>query len=350
MSRLDAVAPPARVVDAGILFAVVALLATGVASMFAATPATAWVYVLHGVAGLTLVALVALKLWRVRRRVQARPTGVWTSLVLAALSLAALATGIAWVLGLSLDLGFWGLLNVHIALGLLVAPVLVLHLRRRFALPDRETVTERRTALKVSGLMIGGAATWRAQQELNRLLDTAGAKRRFTGSRPTEGESGNDFPVTSWMADDPDPVDTDEWTLRVDGLVAEPLTLDAADLAPDSERRALLDCTSGWYAERDWQGVAVADLLDAADAEEGAAWVQFRSVTGYRWSFPVEEAEQLLLATHVDGERLTHGHGFPLRLVAPDHRGYQWVKWVDRVELTRRRDYSESVAIFLSGL
>jgi hypothetical protein len=350
MGLLQRIAPPARVVDAGILAAVVVLLSTGVASMFAATPATAWVYWLHGIVGVTLVVLVALKLWRVRHRVRARPKGVTTSVLLAGLATAALATGIGWVSGLSLDLGFWGLLNVHIALGLAVVPVLLVHLHRRFALPDRETLRQRRTTLRMSGLLVGGAAVWRAQQELNRLLDTAGADRRFTGSRPADGDSGNDFPVTSWMADDPDPVDAGEWTLRVKGLVAEELVLGASDIGPDSEQRALLDCTSGWYAERDWQGVSVGDLLDAAGPTEGAAWIQFRSVTGYRWSLPVAEARDALLATHVDGERLTHGHGFPLRLVAPGRRGYQWVKWVEEVRVQRRRDYSESAAIFLSGL
>jgi len=350
MGRLDAATPPARVVDLGILVSIVVLLSTGIASMFAATPSTAWVYVTHGVVGVTLVGFVALKLWRVRRRVRAKPTGVWTSLALAALALAALATGIAWVFGLELDLGYWGLLNVHIVLGLLIVPVLLAHLWRRFALPDRETVTDRRTALQVSGLLVGGAVVWRAQQSLNRVLDTAGARRRFTGSRPVEGESGNNFPVTMWAADDPDRVDLDTWSLRVTGRVDEPFSLDSDDLAPESETRALLDCTSGWYAERDWQGLAVADLLDAAEVKGDAGWVRFRSVTGYRWSLPIDDARDALLATHVDGERLTHGHGFPLRLVAPDRRGYQWVKWVEEVRVSRNRDLSESIAIFVSGL
>jgi DMSO/TMAO reductase YedYZ molybdopterin-dependent catalytic subunit len=47
----------------------------------------------------------------------------------------------------------------------------------------------------------------------------------------------------------------------------------------------------------------------------------FRSTTGYSRSFPLEEAKGLLLATHVEDEELSTGLGFPLRLVAPGHRG-----------------------------
>jgi DMSO/TMAO reductase YedYZ molybdopterin-dependent catalytic subunit len=73
-------------------------------------------------------------------------------------------------------------------------------------------------------------------------------------------------------------------------------------------------------------------------------------VTGYRWSFPIDEAREFLLATHVAGDRLSHGHGFPLRLVAPERRGFQWVKWVTRIEIRRRRDASQYVATLISGL
>ena len=30
---------------------------------------------------------------------------------------------------------------------------------------------------------------------------------------------------------------------------------------------------------------------------------------------------------------LTQGHGFPVRLVAPDHRGVEWVKWVTEIRI-----------------
>ena len=42
----------------------------------------------------------------------------------------------------------------------------------------------------------------------------------------------------------------------------------------------------------------------------------------------MDEAAGYMLASRVGGETLSHGHGFPLRLVAPDKRGFEWVKWV----------------------
>jgi len=374
--------PHPRVVDASLLVAVVALLSTGVVSLVSGRPTGAWVFDVHVVAGLSTVVLLGWKLRRVRHRVtpnQLDGTRV-VSILLAVVATAALATGIWWVFGGSLDLGPWGLLNLHIGLGLLVPILLVVHLRRRFALPQRETVTDRRNALRYAAVLGAGAFAWRAQETTNAVLDTAGAKRRFTGSRETGSDDGNAFPVTSWVADDPDPVDESEWTLAVSGAITSPLELSHDEVTPgpsaetesengnekqiengnesesdrpvdpEGEKRALLDCTSGWYSEHDWQGVRVGELLDVADPEAGAAWVQFRSVTGYRWSLPVEEARDALLATRVDGADLAHGHGAPMRLVAPGRRGFQWVKWVEEVRVTRRRELGEWVAVFVSGL
>jgi len=362
MGRLAGLEPPPRVVDASLFAAVLTLLATGLYSLVVGRPAGAWVFDAHAVAGLSTVVLLAWKLRRVRHRVSpgALDATRVLSVLLAITATAALVTGVWWVFGGSLDLGGWGLLNLHIGLGLLVPVLLVLHLRARFALPNRETVTERRNALRYAALVGSGAVAWRAQEGVNRIFDTAGADRRFTGSREEGTDDGNRFPVTSWVADDPDPVDRGEWTLSVGGAVGDPLEFGyeevtaadedtEGDPAPPSERRALLDCTSGWYSVHDWQGVRVGDLLDAVDPDDGAAWVQFRSVTGYRFSLPLGEAEDALLATHVDGHRLSHGHGAPARLVAPGRRGFQWVKWVEEVRVTHRRELGEWVAIFVSG-
>ena len=63
------------------------------------------------------------------------------------------------------------------------------------------------------------------------------------------------------------------------------------------------------------------------------------SRTGYRWGFALQDAHGLLLATHVGGQPLSHDHGAPIRLVVPGARGFQWVKWVQRVELHQDPDY-----------
>ncbi|WP_435360031.1 molybdopterin-dependent oxidoreductase [Haloarchaeobius sp. DFWS5] len=345
----QSVVPTPSVVDAAILAVVLVEAITGVWSLIA-RPDDGWLFVVHGVGGVVLVALVGVKLRRVWRRV----TGSWNrtiavSVLLSVLALAALGTGVLWILGVDSPIPGFTLLVLHGYLGALLLPVLAVHLLARFRLPDRETVRDRREALKLGGLLVGGAVVWRLQQSVGQALVPS---RRFTGSREDGSDDGNAFPVTSWVADDPAPVEVDDWRLSVRGRVDSPLELAYADLPGSDDgntERALLDCTSGWYSDHDWQGVRVGDLLDAAAADEGAKWVRFRSVTGYRWSLPVEEARDALLATHVDGERLAHGHGFPVRLVAPGRRGFQWVKWVEAVEVREKGDPAQWLATLVSG-
>ncbi|MFB6108308.1 MAG: molybdopterin-dependent oxidoreductase [Haloplanus sp.] len=354
MDRLAALCarlePPPRLVDWS-LFGLVALaVATGVVSLGVGRPPGAVVFWLHAVAGLSLPVLLAVKFRRVAVRV--RDARLWdratpVSLFLAGLVVAAVATGAAWAVGATLPLDFWTLLNVHVLFGALVVPALLYHLRARYRPLRRTDLRERRVALQYLTLVALGGLTATLLRRAATLLSTPAATRRFTGSRRLDGA----LPATSWVADDPDPVDPATWTLAVDGAVSRPLELGVSDLGapPTATRRARLDCTSGWYADREWRGVTLGALLAAADPDADARWVTVRSVTGYRWSIPLAEARAALLATHLSGARLDHGHGYPLRLVAPGRRGFQWVKWVDRVEVRRHPDPSQWVAVFLSG-
>jgi hypothetical protein len=369
--RLDRLAPPPALVDWGILLLVGLEVCSGLVSLTAGTPDWGWLFVVHSAGGVTLVALIFLKFRRVRPRVTNRSLwdgGTPVSLLLGTLAVAALATGLVWTATGVVWIGPWTLLTGHMLLGLLVVPVLLWHLRHRFRLPRGRDIEGRREAMRFSALAVVGALTWRLEEAGAAVLGLAGADRRFTGSSDEAGEAGNDFPVTSWVVDDPDPVDVDAWTLTVAGEVQSEAALAYGDLVPASGNadgaegesagagpqtrdceRAVLDCTSGWYADREWEGVRVGDLLDAVGTTDEARWVRFESVTGYRWSLPVTEAREALLATHVDGDRLSHGHGAPARLVAPGRRGFQWVKWIEHVEVQQHQDLSQWIAIFVSG-
>ncbi|MFC4543254.1 molybdopterin-dependent oxidoreductase [Halosolutus amylolyticus] len=349
---LAAVRPPPRLVDWSIFAIVLFEAVSGLVSFTIGSPSAWPLFWLHRIFGLTLVVLLGFKLARVRHRLTEsgrwRPTTLLSVLSLVA-ALGALATGVAWAVGLDVRIAYWTLLSVHVGFGLALVPLMVWHLSTRFRLPRRQDFDRRRTTLKYSALLVGGAAAYRAQEVANRLLETPGADRRFTGSQPRRGEGNGSFPVTSWVADDPEPIDRAEWTLTVRGEVESPLEYAYDELSLDGDERALLDCTSGWYTVQRWRGGRVGDLLDAAGVRDEAEYVRFVSVTGYRWSLPIEEARDALLATHVGDERLSPGHGAPMRLVAPGRRGFQWVKWVDRVDVRRRGDPAQWLVTLVSG-
>ena len=352
-TALDRLEPPPRAVDWSLFAFVVAEAATGLVSFTVGVPEGWPLFWLHRALGVGIVALLGWKLTRVWRRLT--DPNLWRrSTALSVLTLVAavgaLATGVAWVFGLDVRLSYWTLLSVHVGFGLALVPLVAAHAATRFRPPRRVDFERRRTAVTYFALLAAGGTTYRLQQGINDALDTAGADRRFTGSQPREGDGNGAFPITSWVADDPDPIDRDAYRLAVDGLVSDPVELTAADLAAGHETEALLDCTSGWYTVQEWGGIRVGDLLDAAgDIDDDAAYVRFTSVTGYRWSLPLDEAEDALLATHVGGERLSHGHGAPARLVAPDRRGFQWVKWVTRVEVRSEYDLGQWVVTLVSG-
>jgi DMSO/TMAO reductase YedYZ molybdopterin-dependent catalytic subunit len=136
----------------------------------------------------------------------------------------------------------------------------------------------------------------------------------------------------------------------VTGLVARPLALPADALDRGDELTATLDCTGGFYTTQRWRGTSLGRLLDDAGVAPGATHVRVISHTGYRWSFALPEARTLLLATHVAGAPLSRGHGAPCRLVVPGHRGFQWVKWVTRVEVHAEADLGAPASTVWSSL
>jgi DMSO/TMAO reductase YedYZ molybdopterin-dependent catalytic subunit len=276
---------------------------------------------------MALALLLVFKLRRVLPRVRARARRdprTMRGLLALALVLAVLLSGIAWSTAGSISAGGYTLLFWHASLGVVLAVVVLAHARVRAKPVRGRDLADRRQLLTAAAVGAGALTAWRLQS----VLDVPGAKRRFTGSY----DAGDDFPATSWVADKPRPL-TAGYRLTVAGSVRYPLALTADELDRGDVLTATLDCTGGFYTTQAWRGITLGRLLDAAGVEPGARHVRVISHTGYRWSFSLADARRLLLATHVGGEPLSHGHGAPCRLVAPGRRGFQWVKWVEQVEV-----------------
>jgi molybdopterin-dependent oxidoreductase-like protein protein len=331
----------ARAVNVAILLLLAFELATGLGSFLIGEPDGRWLFWSHRAGGLALVVLLTWKAGIAMRSYRRRGITIGTGLsaVGGVLLLGTLATGLLWVtVGLPWVpvpvLGSWTVLSLHVALSLLLIPLFVAHLGLRWPQPSRADLGGRRAVLRMLGLLAAGFVLWRIQEVFSALT---GSSRRFTGSREEASFSGNLHPVTNWLSDPIPQIDPDLWRLRIHGEVERETVLSYEEILTlgGTVRQATLDCTGGWYTIQRWSGVPVAALLEKAGYKDGTRSLLFRSATGYSRRFSIEEADGLLLATHVGDETLSTGHGYPLRLVAPGRRGYGWVKWISEVEVSR---------------
>ena len=326
----------ARGVNVAILLLLVGELASGLGGFLVGAPDGQWLFWFHRAGGLGLLALLAWKTGIATRSYRRRGLGVGTGLSAlgGVLFLGSLATGLLWAtVGLPRVpvpiFGSWTVLSLHVALSLLLIPLFLTHVGLRWPQPRQADLIGRRATLRLLVLLAAGLALWRVQEVFS-------APRRFTGSREEASFAGNLHPVTNWLTDPIPRIEPDRWRLRVRGEVEREISLshEQALEGRTAVRHAALDCTGGWYTVQRWRGIPVADLLERAGVRHGARSLLFRSDTGYARRFPLDEAGDLLLATHVEDEALSAGHGFPLRLVAPGHRGYGWVKWVTEMEVS----------------
>ena len=332
----------AAAIDQLLAVLVVALAATGLVSLRMGAPDGAWLFVLHGLLAAALAVTVARKVVRSLPKAVAarrwRRVAVGTILSLA--TLASLAAGFAWVAGgRILTIGAWTVLTLHVWAGLVLIPLAVVHLvprRWRLLVPRPRPASPRRAGPRLTrrGLLAAGIvgaaslALFGVSEAADRLT---GGVRRFTGSRwlPPGGVP----PSTTFVGEGAPDLDPLEWRLHVHGPGRDTrLSLTELAALGQVDRTAVLDCTSGWALETTWRGIPLTTVLASAGATR-ATRVVVRSATGWATTLDPDEVDRALLALGVAGRPLPVANGAPCRLVLPDHRGLDWVKWVEEVEV-----------------
>jgi len=220
-------------------------------------------------------------------------------------------------------------MEVHVGAAIAAVPFGIWHLVARWV-PPRAVDLSRRSLLR-GGVLLGAAGlVYAATEGVDRLATLPGASRRFTGSYEVASYQPDAMPVTQWMFDSVPTIAASTWRLRVHGAGQEREWTYAQLAAFDDRVTATLDCTGGFYSKQEWAGVWLSRLVPASDQ---LVSVHVRSATGYDRRFAAGESSRVLLATRLGGQPLSPGHGFPVRVVSPDRRGFWWIKWVTRVEV-----------------
>lgn len=146
---------------------------------------------------------------------------------------------------------------------------------------------------------------------------------------------------------------TDSWTVTVDGEVETPGTFALEDLLRPhvlEERIYRLRCVEGWSMVIPWLGFELGELLKRFRPTSRAKFVQFETLYDpeqmpgqrrdildwpYREALRIDEAMHplTLLAVGMYGEPLPNQNGAPLRLVVPWKYGFKSIKSVVRIHL-----------------
>jgi DMSO/TMAO reductase YedYZ molybdopterin-dependent catalytic subunit len=133
-------------------------------------------------------------------------------------------------------------------------------------------------------------------------------------------------------------VNLKKWRLEIDGQVQPSLklTYDQITQLPSIERNVLLICPGVFAYHARWKGISVVKLLEMAQIGTGVTHVSFSGPEGTNEKtsrFPIEDihSDKIFLAYNVNDKTLPEKHGFPLRVVAEDYYGGEWVKYVYKI-------------------
>jgi sulfoxide reductase catalytic subunit YedY len=135
------------------------------------------------------------------------------------------------------------------------------------------------------------------------------------------------------------------WRLRIDGEVQNSIEFNLEEITslPSIERDVLLICPGVFANYGRWKGVSIGPLLKRAGIKDNVTHITIHGATGVEDDsnrFPIGDilSGKVFLAYQVNGEKLPRKHGYPLRVVAEDYFGFNWVKYVYRITVEKGDD------------
>ena len=131
--------------------------------------------------------------------------------------------------------------------------------------------------------------------------------------------------------------DPARWDFHVRGLVERPLRFTWAEFGklPRFHHVSDFHCVTRWSRfDNAWDGVTFREILRQVQPKTEAKYVLVHAEQGFTANVPLADLDRddVLLATHHDGQPLTADHGYPLRLIVPHLYAWKSVKWVRGLE------------------
>jgi len=150
---------------------------------------------------------------------------------------------------------------------------------------------------------------------------------------------------------------TQPWSVEVEGLVKKPGRLNLEDLlkhSPMEERIYRMRCVEGWSMVIPWVGYSLAELIKRVEPLGSAKYVEFytqadpKTMPGVRsrvldWPYVeglrMDEAMHplTLLSFGMYGEVLPHQNGAPVRLVVPWKYGFKSAKSLVKIRFVEKQ-------------
>jgi methionine sulfoxide reductase catalytic subunit len=255
---------------------------------------------------------------------------------------------------------------------------MLIRTRRGWELPqcaatDEAVFRDRRWLLKglaAGPILASGAAAfpaWAADADPSAGLYPAKRNERYVLDRPITAEKDSttynnfyEFGFDKSIWERAQALKVRPWTIKIDGLVEKPFTIDFDDLLKRvglEERLYRHRCVEAWSMAVPWTGFPMSGLVDLARPLGSAKYVRMETFMDpqtapeqrkffYPWPYAegltMAEArnELAFLVTGMYGKPVPKQDGAPLRLAVPWKYGFKSVKSIVRFEFTDKRPVS----------